>query len=467
MTIHAPQRRVDQIEPHPGEPDRNHRNVRNQTRKGPSCAACRQSKQRCDGAVPCHRCERHSRPCHYPPRRSRQVRSHPPHGPRALLIHTVQRKPAHRTGPQKQPDGSVSVAFPGVDVDVAASAQAVRRSEGIHSTMERAQDLDLVCSTRNDDFIMTDGVLGGSSLSPIPGFSDYATNERPSLSFRFDYSWLWLWQGIDSQDESLAPSHSQVPMSQSGSGRHDARGRQDAINAGTQSLASHQPCTATSVDYLGFQTPASRSPLIVSDNTTVNTGQETHPIPRGSNSRSTMPPSPSVGLDQLKGTDSHREAPDVEAHADACGTDDDHSHVSLNDGVSDDYFNPGSGAHSPAKALSRKAYNDLCLWVNTLWMTDARLSGPSPGYKSLPDRYSMNSFLRLYLEKFHELLPIIYKPTFDPNSAPILLVLAMACIGSHYSDIPEAAAFAKEVVAVLGGVISRMVGPSSLANDRW
>ncbi|KAI7773455.1 hypothetical protein LA080_010902, partial [Diaporthe eres] len=254
------------------------------------------------------------------------------------------------------------------DWSAKATRWAVRRSEGIHSTMERAQDLDLVCSTRHDDFIMTDGVLGGSSLSPIPGFSDYATNERPSLSFRFDSSWLWLWQGIDSQDESLVPSQSQVPMSQSpvpmsqsGSGSHDARGRQDAINNGTQSLASHQPCTTTSVDYLGFQTPAPRSPLIVSDNSTVNTGQETHPIPRGSNSQSTMPSSPSVDLDQLKGPDSHREAPQ-EAHADACDTDDEHSHVSLNDGVSDDYSKPGSGAHTPAKALSQKAYNDLCLW---------------------------------------------------------------------------------------------------------
>lgn len=461
MTIHAPQRRVDQPEPHPGEPDRNHRKFRNQARKGPSCAACRQSKQRCDGAVPCHRCERHRRPCHYPPKRSRQVRSLTSNGSGALLIHPGQRKPVHRTSAQKQADGFVSeVASPDVDVDAAANG-TVRRSEGIHSTMERPQDLDLVCSTTNDDFIMTDGVLRGSSLSPLPSFSDYTTNERLRSTFCFDSSWLWLWQDIGSQDEIPVTSHSQVPMSQSGYSRHDARGRQDAINAGTQSFASHQPCIAISVDYLGFQTPASRSPLIVSDNPTVNTGQEIHPIPRGSNSQSTMPSSPSVDLDQLKGPDGHREAP-KEAHADACNTDDEHSRVSLNDGVSDDYFTPGSGAHSPAKALSQKAYDDLCLWINAPWMTDARLSGPSQGSESLPDRYSMNSFLRLYLEKFHELLPIIHKPTFDPNSAPILLVLAMACIGSHYSDIPEAAKFAKEVVDVLGGVISQMVGLS-----RW
>lgn len=462
MTIHTPKRGVDQTEPHPGEPDRNHRNVRNQARKGPSCAACRQSKQRCDGAVPCHRCERHSRPCQYPPKRSRQVRPLTSDGPGARLIHPVQRKPAHRTSPQKQADGSVSEdASSDVDVD-AAPAQAVRRSDGIHPTMERAQALDLVFSTKNDDLVITDGVSGSSSLRPLPGFSDYATNERSPVSFRFDASWLWLWQGIGSQDELLESSHSQVPMSQSGSVRHDTRGGQDAINASNQSLASHQACTATSVDHLGFPTPTPHTPLIGSDDQTVNTGQQARPIPLESNSHSTMSSSyPSVGLDQFKGLVSyHCEAPDVEVHADACDTNDEYGHAPLNDGVSDDCSKPDSEAYCRAKALSQKAYRDLRLWLNALWMADARLSGPSQGYESLPDRLSMNSFLQLYFENFHQLLPIIHKPTFNPNSAPILLVLAMACIGSHCSDTPEAAVFAKEMAAVLGGVISQMVGSS-------
>lgn len=374
-------------------------------------------------------------------------------------MHPVQRKPARRTSPQKQADGSVSeVESSDVDVD-AASAQAVRRSDGIQSAMERAQALDLVCATRDDDFVMTDGSAGSSSLSFLPGFSDYARNERPLSSFCFDSSWLWLWQGTDSQDEVPESIHSQVPMSQSEFLRHDARGRQDAINTGHQSLASHQPCTAASVDHLDFPVPASHSP--------VNTGKEAHPISGESNSQSMMPPSsPSVGLDQLKEPDNHHEEPDVEAHAVACDTDE-HSRVSLNDNVSDDCFNAGSEAYSRAKELSQKAYSDLCLWINAPWMTDARLSGPSQGYKNLLNLYSMNSFLQFYLEKFHQLLPIIHKPTFDPNSAPKLLVLAMACIGSHYSDVPEAAAFAKEVIDVLGGAISQMVGPSSLVNTHW
>lgn len=467
MIIHYPERRVDDNESHPGETDCSHRKVRKQARKGSSCAACRQSKQRCDGAVPCYRCERHSRPCHYPPKRSRQVRSLSSNGSGALLIQPVQRKPEIRTSPQNKADGSISeVASSDVDVD-GAFAQAVRRSDGVHSTMERVQALDLVHSTRNDDVVMMDEVLGINSLSALPGSSDYATNERPPLSACFDSSWPWFWPGIGSQDGLLVSSHSQVPMEESQSAQHDSRGRQDEISAGNQSLASHLPCTATSVDHLSFPTPASHSPLIVCDNRSVKPGLHAHSIPGETNSRSRLPSYPSIGPDQLKGPDSRREALDVEAHADVCDTNDEHNHVPLTDGVSDDGLNPNSEAFSRTKGLSQRAYSDLCLWINAPWVTDAQLSGPSQCHKSLPDQSSMNSFLRLYFEEFHQLLPIIHQPTFDPNSAPILLILAMACIGSHYSNTPEAAKFAKEIVDVLGGVISQLVGPSSLVNTPW
>lgn len=338
----------------------------------------------------------------------------------------------------------------------------------MHSTMERVQALDPVHSTRNDDFVIMDEVLGTNSLSTLPGSSDYGTNERPPLSVCFDSSWPWFWPIIGSQDGLLISNHNQVSMDQSQFAHHDARGRQDGINAGNQSLASHLPCTATSVDQLTFPTPSSHSPLMVGDNRSVKAGQDARSISSETNSRSRMPSLyPSVGSDQPKGPDSRREAPDVEAHADVCDTNDQHSYYSLTDGVSDNDLNPTGEAFNRAKGLSQRAYSDLCLWINALWVTDVRLSGPSQGHKSLPDQFSMNSFLRLYFEKFHQLLPIIHQPTFDSNSAPILLILAMACIGSHYSNTPEAAEFAKEVVDVLGGVISQMVGPSSLVNAPW
>lgn len=457
MIIHYPERRVDENESHPGETDRSRRKVRKQARKGSSCAACRQSKQRCDGAVPCHRCERHGRPCHYPPKRSRQVRSLTPNGSGALLIQPVQRKPEIRTSPQNKADGSISDVGSS-DVD-AAFAQAVRRSNGMHSTMERVQALDLVHSARNDDCVIMDEVLGINSLGMLPGSSDYATNERPPSIACFDSSWPWFWPGIGSQDELLISSHGQVSMDQSQFAHHDPRGRQDGISAGNQSLASHLPCTVTPVNHLSFPTPASHSPLIVCDNRSVKPGHA-NSITSETNSRSRMPSLyPSVGSDQLKGPDSRREAPGVEIHTDVCGTNDEHSHVQLTDGISDGLT---SEAFSPTKGLSQRAYRDLCLWINAPWVTDARLSGPSQGHKSLPDQSSMNSFLRLYFEKFHQLLPIIHQPTFDPNSAPTLLVLAMACIGSHYSGTSEASKFAKEVVDALGGVASQMVGLSSL-----
>lgn len=273
---------------------------------------------------------------------------------------------------------------------------------------------------------MMDEVLGISSLSMLPGSSGYATNERPSLSACFDSSWPWFWPGIGSQDGLLVSSHSQASIDESQLAHHDARDKHDGTSAGDQSLASHLPCTVTSVDHLSFPTPAWHSPLMVCDNRTAKPGQDVHSIPN-----------------------------------------DEHSHVSLTDGISNDGLDPTNEAHRRANGLSQRAYSDLCLWINAPWVTDARLSGPCQGHKSLPDQSSMNSFLRLYFEKFHQLLPIIHQPTFDPNRAPILLISAMACIGSHYSNTPEAAKFAKEIVDVLGGVISQMVSPSLLVDAPW
>lgn len=312
---------------------------------------------------------------------------------------------------------------------------------------------------------MMDEVLGINSFSTLPGSSDYATNERPPLSACFDSSWPWFWPGIGSQDGLLVSSHSQVSMDQSQLAHHDTRGRQDGVGAGNQSLASHLPCTVTAVDHLSFPTPVSHSPLVLCDNGSAKPGQNAHFILSETNSRSRMPSAyPSVGSDQLKSPESRRGAPEVEAHADVCHTNDEHSHFLLTDGASDDDLTATSEAFSRTKGLSQRAYSDLCLWINALRVTDVRLSGPSQGHKNLPDQYLVNSFLRLYFERFHQLLPIIHQPTFDPNSAPILLILAMACIGSHYSNTPEAAEFAKEVVDVLGEVISQMVGPSPLVN---
>lgn len=42
-------------------------------------------------------------------------------------------------------------------------------------------------------------------------------------------------------------------------------------------------------------------------------------------------------------------------------------------------------------------------------------------------------FVQLYFEKYHPLFPLVHKPTWDPNTAPSFLVLALASVGARYA----------------------------------
>ncbi|GAA5823289.1 hypothetical protein JCM11251_007552 [Rhodosporidiobolus azoricus] len=60
------------------------------------------------------------------------------------------------------------------------------------------------------------------------------------------------------------------------------------------------------------------------------------------------------------------------------------------------------------------------------------------GDQSLSERFVprtelLELFVQLYFEKYHALLPLIHKPTWDPNTAPSFLVLAIASVGARYA----------------------------------
>ncbi|KAL2673831.1 hypothetical protein Neosp_012275 [[Neocosmospora] mangrovei] len=89
------------------------------------------------------------------------------------------------------------------------------------------------------------------------------------------------------------------------------------------------------------------------------------------------------------------------------------------------------------KGLSEEGYQGLKLWVSLMNNPrDAEIS-QSPESSRLPPLKTLNAFIQLYLEEFHETLPIIHRPTFDPNVAPHLLVLAIANIGRRFSKLTE------------------------------
>ncbi|EXJ69821.1 uncharacterized protein A1O5_06893 [Cladophialophora psammophila CBS 110553] len=62
--------------------------------------------------------------------------------------------------------------------------------------------------------------------------------------------------------------------------------------------------------------------------------------------------------------------------------------------------------------------------------------------RSLPGPDILHHFTDLYFLHFHDLWPIIHRPTFKISDAPTILVLTMACIGACYSGLDRSLEFA-------------------------
>ncbi|KAK7451903.1 fungal transcription factor [Colletotrichum acutatum] len=71
---------------------------------------------------------------------------------------------------------------------------------------------------------------------------------------------------------------------------------------------------------------------------------------------------------------------------------------------------------------------------------------------------TLNAFIQLYFEEFHDILPIIHRPTFDPNFAPYLLVLAVGNIGRRFSKLAGQTCFGIEVEQFVYHAVQHQVG---------
>ncbi|KAF4878033.1 Zinc finger protein klf1 [Colletotrichum siamense] len=80
--------------------------------------------------------------------------------------------------------------------------------------------------------------------------------------------------------------------------------------------------------------------------------------------------------------------------------------------------------------LTSETFEDLSAWVCTM----SRTTRPVDSFSSL-SLNTLNAFIQLYFEEFHDILPIIHRPTFDPNCAPYLLVLAIGNVGRRFSKL--------------------------------
>ncbi|GAA5873575.1 hypothetical protein JCM8547_005621 [Rhodosporidiobolus lusitaniae] len=66
--------------------------------------------------------------------------------------------------------------------------------------------------------------------------------------------------------------------------------------------------------------------------------------------------------------------------------------------------------------------------VRELGASDSSLSE-----RFVPRLELLELFVQLYFEKYHALFPLVHKPTWDPNTAPSFLVLAVASVGARYA----------------------------------
>ncbi|GJN92389.1 hypothetical protein Rhopal_005419-T1 [Rhodotorula paludigena] len=58
---------------------------------------------------------------------------------------------------------------------------------------------------------------------------------------------------------------------------------------------------------------------------------------------------------------------------------------------------------------------------------------PSLSERFVPRLELLELFLQLYFDKYHALFPLVHQPTWDPNTAPSFLVLAVASVGARYA----------------------------------
>ncbi|GAA5897595.1 uncharacterized protein JCM6883_006749 [Sporobolomyces salmoneus] len=61
------------------------------------------------------------------------------------------------------------------------------------------------------------------------------------------------------------------------------------------------------------------------------------------------------------------------------------------------------------------------------------LGDPSLSERYVPRLELLELFVQLYFDKYHSLFPLLHKPTWDPNTAPSFLVLAVASVGARYA----------------------------------
>jgi len=127
-------------------------------------------------------------------------------------------------------------------------------------------------------------------------------------------------------------------------------------------------------------------------------------------------------------------------------------------------------AHSPASVgrdeswIDDRILNDM---VSLLSIPVERFPYESADMSKFPSKTMIDSFIKIYFEQFHSILPMIHKPTFSVGTCPTIVLVAMASIGASYSHLEGAKMFADSLSELCKRTLTWMVIMYGLLFSPW
>ncbi|PYI27839.1 hypothetical protein BP00DRAFT_352524 [Aspergillus indologenus CBS 114.80] len=350
-----------------------------------ACKPCNQSKVRCDGRLPCHRCQSHGVQCHYEaPQKRRLTGSGGPVDdqltkcPRAAAAEAQSATLASTASSEDVPQSTVAHFLP-------PSPSTQTAPHGLES---------LEAATSGDPSVGWTQLLEQFNPNYGSRVFDFATEDFDSL---FD---LDRGLGLDLDlDLSFDPQAYTVPtfLDNHEVARTAANGLEHAGHA------SHSSVTET----YQVATPLSPTTLV----------EMYH---RGCS------PGPDAETQELR-----------QYHPAIDGTDPQFGFPAIDDSPLEQ-IDRENLAHVPE--VSATVVENVAHVARTMHTT--AFHRPFLELR-FPPTIVLNAWVQLYFEHFHPTLPILHKPTFNNQKTHWLLIFAVSAVGAQFSDLPEAQSCAR------------------------
>ncbi|KAL4878937.1 fungal-specific transcription factor domain-containing protein [Aspergillus karnatakaensis] len=376
--------RVDSLARHYGtvhqrlEPKNGTLSTGEKRRVAQACRRCNQSKVRCDGQLPCQRCQNQKADCYYGPSQKRKL------GNSSAVVDAQSAKRPHYAENLLGPilgDGSnggaqlpVRVAPPTYATD---APQSIKHTPTLPPTIISPDDSAAV-DARQPVHDMAYSRYGTRDFSPVdPGLGSLlgvGLGLQLDLDFNLDSN---VWPQFVSGDPSFEHLNDLLPSASAFGTSH----------AGDQNPGLPTPRESMVADiYVNDCTPTSEAGSI----------EPRHYIP------------------SADGIDSLIAFPDMH-------------------GVTEEEIDQENLAH--VREISATELH------NAFQLAEAMQDRPTyPPFLQLrlPPAPILNAWVQLYFEHFHPLFPLLHKPSFNKPGTHWLLILAVSAIGALFSKFPQA-----------------------------